>query len=133
MPGDLFPVNAIGERHVPSLFSINRRVAIPIDTKTHGRVTVVMVGAMIVGRISVAMLDHRDVEIGDHVIDPPYAVERGDEIGVFHLGSTAVVFVEPGVPELRWAAGGAGAPAAIRLGDPLNEPRPMSSATAEAE
>ncbi len=94
MPGDYFPVNSIGERHVDSLFSINRRVAIVIDTPTKGRVTVVMVGAMIVGRITVSGIDARDVPLGEHTLDPPLAVASGDEIGVFHLGSTAVVFVE---------------------------------------
>ena len=96
MPGDYFPVNSIGERHVDSLFSTNRRVAIAIDTPGHGRVTVVMVGAMIVGRITVCAIDARDVPLGEHVIDPALPVARGDEIGMFHLGSTAVVFVEPG-------------------------------------
>ncbi len=100
MPGDLFPVNAIGERHVPSLLAINRRVAIPIETERFGRVTVVMVGAMIVGRITVGCIPERDVPIGDHVIDPGWQIERGDEIGMFHIGSTAVVFLEPGAPKL---------------------------------
>ncbi len=37
MPGgELFPVNAIGERHVPGLFARNRRVAIVIDTRAPG-------------------------------------------------------------------------------------------------
>ncbi len=94
MPGDLYPVNSIGELHVPSLFSKNRRVAIVIDTPAHGRVTVVMVGAMIVGRITVPFVAGRDVPLGNHVIEPPQTLARGDEIGVFHLGSTAVVFVE---------------------------------------
>jgi len=97
MPGDLFPVNAIGERHVPSLFSKNRRVAIVIDTEGLGRVTVVMVGAIIVGRITVDVIPGPDVPLGDHPITPGRAVQKGDEIGVFHLGSTAIVFVEPGV------------------------------------
>jgi phosphatidylserine decarboxylase len=95
MPGDLYPVNAIGERHVPSLFSRNRRVAIVIDTPRLGRVTVVMVGAIIVGRITVSAVSGADVPLGDHLIDPPLAVAKGDEIGVFHLGSTAIVFAEP--------------------------------------
>lgn len=117
MPGDLFPVNAIGERHIPSLFSINRRVAIPIDTEHMGRVTVVMVGAMIVGRITVNVMPDRDVPIGIHPITPAVRVERGDEIGVFHLGSTAVVFVEPGVDRerLRRKLG------PIRLGELLHD------------
>jgi phosphatidylserine decarboxylase len=102
LPGDYFPVNSIGERHVPSLFSTNRRVAIVIETASQGRVTVVMVGAMIVGRITVTAIDARDVPLGDHAVDPPRAVAVGDEIGMFHLGSTAVVFVEKGrAPPLR--------------------------------
>jgi phosphatidylserine decarboxylase len=95
-PGDLFPVNSIGERHVPSLFSRNRRVAIVLDTEPYGRVTVVMVGAIIVGRISITALGGPDVALGNHLVQPPQIVQRGDEIGVFHLGSTAIVFLEPG-------------------------------------
>lgn len=94
LPGDLFPVNSIGERHVPSLFARNRRVAIVIDTEELGRVTVVMVGAIVVGRISVRALPAYDVPLGDHEIEPAMAVAQGDEIGTFHLGSTAIVFVE---------------------------------------
>ncbi|MFT3773758.1 MAG: archaetidylserine decarboxylase [Minicystis sp.] len=120
LPGDLYPVNSIGERHVPSLFSTNRRVAIVIDTPLHGRVTVVMVGAMIVGRITVSAIDARDVPLGNHEIDPGISVERGDEIGKFHLGSTAVVFAEKGVsPPWRRPINGQGA--RILMGEPLGE------------
>jgi phosphatidylserine decarboxylase len=144
MPGDYYPVNAIGVRHVSNLFCRNRRVAIEIDADAGlGRVTVVMVVAMIVGKITtlgVRALDVRrpdrregadadtdvrrpdrregadantdvrrpdrregadantdadtDVPLGDHLFSPPLGVRRGDEIGVFHLGSTAVVLVE---------------------------------------
>ena len=120
MPGDLFPVNSIGERHIDSLFSINRRVAIAIDTpptesKPLGsRVTVVMVGAMIVGRITVSAIEAHDVPLGTHIISPVQHVERGGEIGIFHLGSTAVVFVEPGDSALTRRLG------PIRLGEPLS-------------
>ena len=114
MPGDLYPVNAIGERHIPSLFARNRRVAIAIDTPSYGRVTVVMVGAMIVGRITVTAVEGHDVPLGDHTIDPGLAVQRGDEIGVFHLGSTAVVFAEKGAGPL-WSRG----LGKIKLGQPF--------------
>lgn len=102
LPGDLFPVNRIGERHIPNLFVRNQRVAIVIDTPAHngqsvGRVTVVMVGAIIVGRITVTVLGGADTRPGVYPIEPAVSLEPGDEIGVFHLGSTAVVFVEPGV------------------------------------
>ena len=95
MPGDYYPVNAVGMRHVPGLFCRNRRVAIEIDGGPRvGNVTVVMVVAMIVGRVTTIGVSERDVPLGVHAFDPPLYVERGDEIGVFHLGSTAVVLVE---------------------------------------
>lgn len=120
MPGDLYPVNAIGERHVPSLFARNRRVAIVIDTASKGRVTVVMVGAMIVGRITVSAVEGRDVPLGTHIIDPARPVMRGEEIGIFHLGSTAVVFVEKDVaPPWRTE------PGPIRFGEPLDGARAL--------
>jgi phosphatidylserine decarboxylase len=114
-PGEYFPVNGFGETHVPKLFSVNRRVAICIDSETHGRVTVVMVAAMIVGRITVSGIDARDVPFGEHRIEPGYAVKRGDEIGMFHLGSTAVIFVEPGKARPWGIQGGA-----IRMGESLH-------------
>jgi phosphatidylserine decarboxylase len=97
LPGDYFPVNAVGVAHFPNLFARNRRVAIAIDTPGElgiGRVTVVMVAAMIVGRITVSGVDARDVPFGHHELTPGRKVARGGEIGMFHLGSTAVVFFE---------------------------------------
>lgn len=113
IPGDLFPVNSIGERYVPRLFVRNNRVAIVIDTEKMGRVTVVMVGATIVGRISVnAMPGAPAVPPGIHAVEPGYAVARGDEIGMFHLGSTAVVLFEPGLTLTR-------ATGVVRMGQSL--------------
>ncbi|MDB4941385.1 MAG: Phosphatidylserine decarboxylase [Labilithrix sp.] len=107
MPGDYYPVNAIGVKHVERLFTRNRRVAITIDTPEEsgwGRVTIVMVAAMVVGRITVSGLDQRDVEIGNHPYRPALDVARGDEIGIFRLGSTAVVFFEPKA-KVKWLVG----------------------------
>ncbi|WP_245678160.1 archaetidylserine decarboxylase [Chondromyces crocatus] len=117
LPGDLYPVNSIGERHVPKLFSRNRRVAIVIDTPDRGRVTVVMVGAMIVGRITVSAIDAHDVPLGDHTISPPVELNRGDEIGRFHLGSTAVMFVERDAAPVWNRPSGP-----ILFGEPLHDP-----------
>lgn len=94
MPGDLYPVNAIGERHVPGLFVRNQRVAFEIETESLGLVTLVMVGATIVGRISATVLGTDRTPTGEHRLDPAVAVARGDEIGVFHLGSTVVVLLQ---------------------------------------
>ena len=98
LPGDLFPVNSIGERHIPNLFARNQRVALVIDTPNIGRVTLVMVGATIVGRITVTALGGVDTRPGVYPIEPSAPIAAGDEVGVFHLGSTAVMFVEPGTP-----------------------------------
>jgi phosphatidylserine decarboxylase len=117
MPGDYYPVNAVGVRHVHNLFVRNRRVAIAIDTPPEvgfGRVTVVMVAAMVVGRITVSGLDARDVPVGFHPYAPPRRVARGDEIGIFRLGSTAVVFFEPKA-KVKWLVG----EGPVRFGQPF--------------
>jgi phosphatidylserine decarboxylase len=49
---------------------------------------------MVVGRVTTLGIDARDVPFGDHTFHPPLRVARGEEVGVFHLGSTAVVLVE---------------------------------------
>ena len=112
LPGDLYPVNTIGERHVKGLFARNLRVAICIDTESLGRVTLVMVGALIVGRISVSVIPRPAVPVGTHPIVPGRHVSRGEEVGRFHLGSSTILFTEPGI-EVTRALG------AIRLGQSL--------------
>jgi phosphatidylserine decarboxylase len=101
--GDRFPVNRIGELHVRRLFVKNRRVAIEVHSEAWGRVAVVLVGAMIVGRMTVVGVDQPDVQ-GEHRFDPPLALERGEEIGAFHLGST-VVFAVPKGPFAGFSRG----------------------------
>ncbi len=96
MPGDLFPVNAIGEQHVPDLFVRNQRVAVTIDSDKLGKVTVILVGATIVGRITIGVIGGKDTPPGEHEISPSVPVSRGDELGMFHLGSTVVVLFRDG-------------------------------------
>ncbi|MBK6695545.1 MAG: phosphatidylserine decarboxylase [Myxococcales bacterium] len=130
MAGDYFPVNAIGIRHVPNLFAINRRVAIAIDSRDFGRVTLVMVAAIVVGRVTVSGIAARDVPEGTHRLASPLSVSRGDEVGVFHLGSTVVMFMERGVQGPWLSREGA-----VRLGDPLlrqGEPRARPGDATEA-
>jgi phosphatidylserine decarboxylase len=124
MPGDYFPVNGVGLRHVPRLLCRNRRVAIEIDSDDcPGRVTVVMVVAMVVGRVTTTGVDARDVPVGVHTFDPPLRVARGEELGMFHLGSTAVVLVEEqAVGELRSNEGPVRVGQAL-IGAPLSRAR----------
>ena len=97
MEGDYLPVNPIGAPFFKDLLVRNRRVALTIDTPSEsrlGRVTVVMVAAMIVGRITVKGFEQRDVPFGLHHVSPPLPIQRGEELGIFHLGSTAVLLLE---------------------------------------
>ncbi len=111
VPGTLFPVNRIGTEHIPRLFARNERMAIRQRSQVHGEVVSVMVGAIGVGRIGLAFDDaqtNRGERPGLRTYgDEPPVLERGEELGVFHLGSTVIVFatsdaaleflVEPGV------------------------------------
>jgi len=75
--GVSYPVNARGVRAIEGLFVLNKRVVFAIEDTTFGPCAVIMVGATNVGRISVSA--------------PLGMVQRGDELGVFNLGSTVVL------------------------------------------
>lgn len=90
VPGTLFSVNDITAKNVPDLFARNERLVCEFDT-TFGCACVVLVGAMIVAGIeSVATgaikrtpyIQHRTHDI---------ALKKGDELGRFYLGSTAII------------------------------------------
>jgi phosphatidylserine decarboxylase len=95
-PGDCFPVNSLGERSVPNLFIRNRRVTFFIESNEKKTMALVMVGALIVGKITVNALGDRDSPRGEHNFSEGLPIERGDEIGAFHLGSTVVLLAERG-------------------------------------
>jgi phosphatidylserine decarboxylase len=94
--GDLYPVNSIGENHVPDLFVKNQRVALTIDSPAVGPVVAILVGAMIVGKITISAIDASETPLGIYRFEPPLDVRRGDEVGMFHLGSTVVLLTGPG-------------------------------------
>ncbi len=100
VPGTLFPVNRIGTDFVPQLFARNERLAIVQESVVHGIVTTIMVGAIGVGRIGLSF-DDVQTNRGDtpglrSYADSPIPRDRGDELGVFHMGSTAIVMTSPG-------------------------------------
>ncbi|MEO1227298.1 MAG: archaetidylserine decarboxylase [Myxococcota bacterium] len=116
IPGDLFPVNRTSVERVDAVFARNERVIVHLESESFGGVDVVMVGATIVGKIYVSHapelgtnVDHRRA-IARHVPPRPVQVEKGEEIGVFGLGSTVILLVER---RLRgWPEPGAG----VRMG-----------------
>jgi phosphatidylserine decarboxylase len=118
VPGRLFPVNPPATRSVPGLLVRNERVAVHLETEDLGPVAVVLVGAANVGRItlSFATLKTNAGASAERSRPPkPLPVRRGEEIGVFNLGSTVVLLA--GHPALRVA--GATAGALVRVGEAL--------------
>ena len=99
VPGTLFPVNRIGTEFIPQLFARNERLAIVQESVVHGTVTTIMVGAIGVGRIGLSF-DDVQTNRGDRpglrsYAESPISLDRGDELGVFHMGSTAIVMTPP--------------------------------------
>jgi phosphatidylserine decarboxylase len=120
IPGALFSVNARTEASISDLFCRNERLVCWFDT-AHGRMLVVLVGALIVAGI-------RTVWGGPAT---PYAriqhdtwqlpLERGAEIGHFQAGSTVIVCCEPGRLRLNeHVCSGA----RIRMGEALGRLQP---------
>jgi phosphatidylserine decarboxylase len=125
IPGQLFPVNERSVAREPGLFSRNERLVTLIEGRA-GLAAVVMVAAVGVGHITVSY----DLDVATHddrfsdgigrtrrfgAGDGPVGLERGDEIGIFNLGSTTVVVFEPGRVVLDPIAPGT----AIRMGAAL--------------
>lgn len=100
VPGTLFSVNNSTAANVPDLFARNERLVCIFDTE-YGKAAVVMVGAMIVAGIeSVAtgkITRTKDIQLEQHEIK----LEKGDELGRFYLGSTAIVIL-PKAAKANW-------------------------------
>ncbi len=97
IPGTLWPVNPPSVTRVEDLFAVNERLVTHIDTAS-GPVGIVMVGATCVGRIR--MLYDQGVTndgtcLGVKSYSPPVEVRKGDELGLFEMGSTVVLLLGP--------------------------------------
>ena len=108
IPGKLFPVGDRSVRREPGLFARNERFVTVIEGPA-GCCAVVMVAAVGVGHVTASY----DPEVATHArgfatgymrrkrFDSPPAIARGQELGIFNLGSTTVTIFEPGRVELR--------------------------------
>lgn len=97
IPGRLFSVNQTTAENVPELFARNERVACIFDTD-NGPMAVVLVGAMIVASIETSwagLITPPSRELRTFSYRPqdrePVVLQKGDELGRFKLGSTAIV------------------------------------------
>ncbi len=98
VPGSFWPVNPASVRNVPHLFASNERLVTFLETAL-GQVAVVMVGATCVGRIRASYDDivTHEGRAGQRVT---YAaaqpMARGEELGMFEMGSTVILAFQPG-------------------------------------
>jgi phosphatidylserine decarboxylase len=114
IPGTLFSVGAKSVASEPGLFVRNERLVTLIEMDGGGLCAVVMVAAIGVGHVTVSY----DAEVATHRprflraavrhrrYDDPKPIGRGEELGIFHLGSTTIVVFEPGRVELAPFAAG---------------------------
>jgi phosphatidylserine decarboxylase len=99
-PGRLFSVNDATTAVLPRLFCRNERVVLEFETVS-GPMAVVLVGALFVGSMSLAwqgMVGGR----GRQPIELPLPaggvdLQKGDELGRFHYGSTVILVLPPGM------------------------------------
>ena len=119
VPGRLLPVTDAALDRVPGLFTANERLIHVLDT-IHGKMAVVMVAAFGVGHMSCVYrhIAAHPQEIQRVPCAPPPRLRKGDEIGVFHLGSTVVLVTEPGVEPLDLPL-----PTPLRLGQTIFQGR----------
>ena len=118
VPGDLFSVNTTTAENVPNLFARNERVVCLFDTEV-GQMAVVLVGAMIVAGIATAWAGNLAPQ-GKNVITTNYdgsiTLKKGDELGCFYLGSTAIVLF--GANVMQWRDG-LSATNPVRMGEAM--------------
>ncbi|MES2211604.1 MAG: archaetidylserine decarboxylase [Pseudomonadota bacterium] len=106
IPGLLHSVQPFTQDHIPNLFARNERLVLFFETAS-GPISVVMVGAVIVGQIWVPWLGNvrckkcTDFDYTQNA-DGGFFFKKGDEIGRFQLGST-VILVLP--PQAHWIDG----------------------------
>jgi len=116
IPGALFSVSPMWVNSVRNLFTTNERIPIYLKTR-YGTVCVVMVGAAIVGRVTLNF-SHLATNCfsreEEERFSPPVTMKRGEELGAFRMGSTVVLLMEGSwIPRML----AEGMP--IRMGAPL--------------
>ncbi|HEY0838976.1 MAG TPA: archaetidylserine decarboxylase [Vulgatibacter sp.] len=125
VPGHLWPVNRPSVRGVPELFAVNERVIIELQTPL-GRVAMVAVGATCVGRIRLSF-DDLVTNTGRPAsrvrYDLPRPVRKGEELGMFEMGSTVILVFEPGKVELD---GGLQPDTPVKLGQTIGRAIPKA-------
>lgn len=112
IPGAFYPVNPLSVNHIQGLFTINERLTSYLEGDC-GAVALVKVAATGVGNMTLSY----DASVRTHIrgqqgrlgserdYPTPLPVERGQELAMFHLGSTVILLFERQRVELSVTAG----------------------------
>jgi len=101
VPGALFSVNPVTARGVPNLFARNERVVCVFESPDHRTFAMVLVGATIVGSMATVWHGVVNPKRTGKVAEWDYAgqgiaLNKGEEMGRFLLGSTIIMLFRPG-------------------------------------
>ena len=102
IPGELWPVGERSVRSKKALFCLNERLISFLSTKA-GPCAVVKVGATCVARIRASyggIITRSDKPAAARIFPEPIAVEKGEELGAFEVGSTVILLFQQG--RVRW-------------------------------
>ncbi len=104
VPGLLYPVNFKYLRKVPKLFIKNERVILECIDSANRLFFMVLVGALNVGKMTLSFderirtnSDTRQIQVYDY---ENVTLKRGEELGMFMMGSTIVMLFEEGSVDL---------------------------------
>ncbi len=110
VPGLLYPVNFTFLHKIPALFVKNERVVLECIDNSNRLFFIVLVGALNVGKMTLAFddrietnTDAREIRVYDY---EDVTLSRGDELGMFMMGSTIVMLFEEGFVDLVEGLGG---------------------------
>jgi len=128
IPGRLFSVNQTTAESIDSLFARNERAVCLFETDA-GPMAVILVGAMIVAGIETVwsgQVAPSKFDLSEHdytMQHPAIQLGKGEEMGRFKLGSTAIVLFGPGAA--RWTEE-LGTGASVRMGETIGHTSPDS-------
>jgi len=102
IPGKLFSVNSRTALNLDNLFAINERLVMTFENKETGqKFVLVMVGALIVGGMETVISGPIDrSKVSGNVSFQEATLEKGQELGRFYLGSTAILLCPKGLVKL---------------------------------
>ena len=122
IPGARYPVNPLSVRTVPKLFMRNERLVTYLRGNC-GSAALVMVAATGVGHITVSYEPALSTPAGGpdrgactYESGQEKTLRRGEELGMFHLGSTVILLFEPGRARIELPLG-----TPVRLGQQIGK------------